>query len=362
MGVATASPSSRRLAAYPGSAPNGSDSGTGHYNPGVSTVGPDAALVRAFDEGELPRGGALLAAVSGGPDSMALLGALIEVAPRYSARFAVGHVDHGWRAERSASDARFVESFCRKRGVEFHLARVPAPAKGRSREDAARELRYRALAEMRQSMGASGVVTAHTRDDAAVTLLLAVFRGRPLGGVSGIRRRRDDGVLRPLLDVSRGAVLAYLRRREIPYRRDATNEDVGFDRNWVRRRVMPLLTRRLGEAIVGNLAASAEALSRDREWIESIFARDVLPILRGGAEGVSADASPLSLLPPAALRRALLAMAEGAARCTLTRAELLALERLVREGSPFRFQAGRRVDFRRRRGVLSAQPCGAKSL
>jgi len=327
----------------------------------VPTLGPDAALARAFEEGELPEGGTLLAAVSGGPDSMALLGAMMEVAPQHSARFVVGHVDHGWR-ERSAADTRFVETFCRKRGIEFLSARAGPAPRGRSREDAARELRYRALEEMRAATGSCAVVTAHTRDDAAETLLLAVLRGRPLSGVAGIRRRREDGVLRPLLDVSRAAILAYLRRRGIRHRRDETNDDVAFERNWLRRRLVPILLRRYGDSALANLAASAEALSRDREWIDAVFAREVLPRIADGPGEASADAAALSVLPPAALRRALVVMAERAGRGGLTRPELFALEALVRGGAPFRFQAGRRVDFRCRRGLISARPCSGKSL
>ena len=325
----------------------------------MGNVTPEEALARAFDDGSLPRSGPLLAAVSGGPDSMALLVALAEVAPRFSVPFAVGHVDHGWRGARSASDARFVQAFCRKRGIECRGARVEVPAKGRSREEAAREARYAALTAMRDALGATAIVTAHTRDDSAETILLAVARGRPLGGVSGIRRRRSDGVYRPFLDVSRVAVLAYLRRKRVPYRRDATNADPAYDRNWIRRRVIPLLRRRFGDAVTANLAASAEALSRDREWIETFFAQEVLPRLDVDGRSTSGEASALAAMPPAALRRALLAMAERAGGRAISRAELLAVEELVRRGEPFRFQAGRRVDFRSRRGRISARPVTA---
>ena len=317
-------------------------------------ITPGTAVARAFEQALLPRG-VVLVAVSGGPDSMALLAAVAEEAPRRGAAIAAGHVDHGWRGERSAADARFVERWCARHGIPFHLRRADGPPpSGRSREDAARELRYALLAEMREAVGADAIATAHTRDDAAETLLLAAFRGRPLGALSGIRRDRSDGVRRPFRDVSRAAVIRYLRERRIPWRRDATNDDVAFDRNWVRRRILPALRRRFGEPVVGNLAASAEALSRDREWIESAFAREILPAIAAGPAGASADAGVLAALPAAALRRALLAMAERAGG-SLTRFELLELEARVREGKPFRFQAGRRIDFRAGRGRVSAR-------
>jgi len=322
----------------------------------MTSIGPETALERAFGDGSLPSVGPLLAAVSGGPDSMALAGALAAVAPRLRIPLAVGHVDHGWRGERSAADARFVEAFCRRRGIAFHLARVDTSARGRSREDAAREARYRALSVMRDELGASAILTAHTRDDAAETILLAVLRGRPLSGLSGIRRKRDDGVCRPFLDVSRPAILAYLRAHRIPYRRDASNDELSFDRNWVRRRVLPLLRRRFGDSVTANLAASAEALSRDREWIESVMAREIFPALAVDGRSTSGEAVLLAALPPAALRRALLAMAERAGGRPISRRELLAVEALVRRGTPFSFQAGRRVDFQSRRGRISVRP------
>ena len=285
---------------------------------------------------------------------MALVAALAAVAPRFGGSVVAGHVDHGWRAE-STRDAEFVASWCRRRKLVCFRERLGAAPRGRSKEDAARELRYLALARMRESAGARAVVTAHTRDDAAETVLLALLRGRPLSGISGIRRRREDGVVRPLLDVSRAEILAYLRERRIAYRHDATNDDPAFDRNWVRRRVVPLLERRFGPAVTANLAASAEALSRDREWIDDLFSREVLPRLDTGAGEASVDAALLAALPAAALRRALLLMADRAGGRALSRAELLALEGLARAGRPFRFQAGRKVDFRVSRGRLRAR-------
>ncbi|HET9793213.1 MAG TPA: tRNA lysidine(34) synthetase TilS [Thermoanaerobaculia bacterium] len=315
---------------------------------------PEPAVSRAFEAGDLPRAGVVLAAVSGGPDSMALLAALAAVAPAHTTVVVAAHVDHGWRGERSRRDAEFVARWCARQHLEFLSERLPSPPRGRSREEAARDLRYRALAAMRERVGASVVATGHTRDDAAETVLLALLRGRPLAGIAGIRRRREDGVVRPLLDVSRPSIMRYLRDRRIPYRRDATNDDPSFDRNWVRRRVVPLLERRFGDAVTANLAASAEALSRDREWMEELFARDVLPKL-GDDDSVRAEAALLAALPAAALRRALLAMAHRAAARPLSRAELLALEKLARSGAPFRFQAGRCVDFRSRGGVVTAR-------
>jgi tRNA(Ile)-lysidine synthase len=318
-------------------------------------VSPDRAIRAAFESGLLP-GAPLLLAVSGGPDSMALLTAFREVGPELGTEFAVGHVDHGWRGSESKRHAEFVARFCRRRGIAFHLAEGKPDSKGRSREEAAREFRYDRLRAIASAIGAAGVVTAHTEDDAAETLLLALLRGRPLAGLAGIRERRPDAVFRPFLAVSRRSVLAYLRSRRVPYRTDSSNADLSLDRNWVRRRVVPLLARRFGDSVSANLAASAEALARDWEWLSEVFQRNTEAAIELVPGAARIPRSALDHLPPAAIRRALLVMsrAAGGDRFAPSRRELLALERLASSGSDFRFQAGRRVEFLASRGHLRA--------
>lgn len=310
----------------------------------------------AFAAGLLPRGSPLLLAVSGGADSMALVAAFGEVAPDFGTAFAVGHVDHGWRGKEARRHAAFVGRFCGKRGIPFHLAEGKPDTKGRSREEAAREFRYARLRSIAAAIGAAGVVTAHTRDDSAETLLLALLRGRPLGGLAGIRERREDSVFRPLLGVPRHAVLAYLRSRAIAHREDSSNSDLSLDRNWVRRRLLPMLERRFGPSVGANLAASAEALSRDREWLEEVFRRDAEPAVRVSPGSARVRLEALARLPSAAARRALLLMARAAGGDGFapTRRELFAIERLAAGGGEFRFQTGRRVDFVAKRGELRA--------
>jgi tRNA(Ile)-lysidine synthase len=318
---------------------------------------PEAAVRRAFLSLLLPGPGRLLAAVSGGPDSMALLTALCDVAPEFGAEIAVCHVNHGWRGAESRRDADFVEKYCRKRAIPFLLREGKISTRGRSREEAAREVRYRLLAEAAASIGAVGIVTAHNQDDSAETLLLALLRGRPLSGLSGIRERRDDSVFRPFLAVSRKTILAYLAARRIPFRRDSSNRDLSLDRNWVRRKLLPRLEARFGPAVSPSLAASAEALSRDREWMEAAFRREVAPWIRRDGRTARISDRNLRDLPAAVLRRVLLAMAAHAGNgFAPTRKELFALEKLASAPENFRFQAGRRVDFRRRNGALSAVP------
>src|SRR5262249_34068328 len=160
----------------------------------------------------------------------------------------VCHVNHGWRGADSDRDAAFVEAYCRSNGLPFLLRSGKTRIRGRSREHAAREARYRALRQAAASLGAAAIATAHTPADAAETLLLALLRGSSLSGLSGIRERRDDGVVRPMLSVPREAVLAFLQARGARFRIDASNSDLTLERNWVRRKLLPLLRKRCGPA------------------------------------------------------------------------------------------------------------------
>jgi tRNA(Ile)-lysidine synthase len=224
----------------------------------AATASPSRdALAHAVDVGSrqlaIPDDAALVLAISGGPDSMALLhGAarLVETDVRRW-RLTVAHVDHGLR-EDSVDDARFVAEAAER------LARRD----GRSIEDAGREARYRFL----QDVAPDGalIATAHTADDAAETVLLNLLRGSGLAGVRGIPAQRGR-IVRPLLGERRATLRALLDEADIAYRLDPSNEDPAFLRNRVRNEVLPLLesmrpgaTDRIGQ--FSRLAADDEAL------------------------------------------------------------------------------------------------------
>lgn len=222
---------------------------------------PKALLSRlaAFDraEGLLRRGDSVIAAVSGGPDSVCLAHHLARLAPLRGLRVVLWHAHHGLRGKAADRDAAFVAALARRLGLPCELARLPVAAlarrERRSLEDAARRLRYRALGEAARRLRCGKAATGHQLDDQAETVLLHLLRGtkaKGLGGIPPRRRLRELGprarveLIRPLLPLSRAEVLAYLRAYGLGYRRDATNRSERFTRNWVRRRVLPLLARR----------------------------------------------------------------------------------------------------------------------
>jgi len=185
--------------------------------------------------------GNVLAAVSGGADSVAMLDLLVRcAAPRRTTLFCC-YVNHGMRAQATLEE-RFVADLCRRLRVPFVLRRVGGRADWS--EAAAREARYGALAEVARRLGCSVAATAHTADDAAETLLANLLRGAGADGLAGVPVRGSwNGlrIVRPLLGVRRGRLRDYLRERGLPYLTDATNYRPANMRSRIRHELLPLL-------------------------------------------------------------------------------------------------------------------------
>lgn len=214
-----------------------------------------------------------LIAVSGGPDSVALL-RLVHAAGR---DVHVAHVNHGLRGAESDADEAFVRDLAEQLGVPCTVARLPpsgrsavGPGQSRNLEAAARRLRYAWLAELARQIGATWVATGHTADDQAETVLFHLLRGTGLRGLRGIAPRRllAPGVelVRPLLAQRRADLRAWLHELGQTYRTDSSNNDPRFTRNRLRLEVLPLLTRTVHAHAVEHLARlAAQARQVQRE-------------------------------------------------------------------------------------------------
>ncbi|MBP5254091.1 MAG: tRNA lysidine(34) synthetase TilS [Lachnospiraceae bacterium] len=203
------------------------------------------------DTGLFAPGDRVLAGVSGGADSVALLLVLQALAGELGlSEVAAVHVHHGIRGGEADRDATFVRSFCRERGVRCFLKEVDVPAYAAearlSLEEAARILRYRAFDEARQEWmaehpGPVKTALAHHRDDQAETILFRLVRGSGLKGLSGMAPVRDGVYVRPLLPVGRAEIEAFLRDAGVPWVTDSTNACADASRNRIRLEVMPAL-------------------------------------------------------------------------------------------------------------------------
>jgi len=207
------------------------------------------------------RGDRVIVAVSGGPDSMALLHVLWELRDRLGLALEVAGVDHGLRPA-AADELNLVRARAEALGLPFASLAVDVARHrpGAGLQDAARRARLGALAALATERGARRVALGHQADDQAETVLFRIVRGTGLAGLQGIPYRRDPFV-RPLLDLPRKEILRYLRRRSIPCVEDPSNADLRFARARIRHRHLPALAEenpRVAEALVALAAAARQ--------------------------------------------------------------------------------------------------------
>ena len=213
-------------------------------------------------------GDGVLAAVSGGADSVCLLLFLYEAAAELGIHLAAFHLNHGIRGAEADRDEQFVKDLCGHLGISLTVVHEKvetyAVEHGLSTEEAGRLLRYRHLAEIAKKYGCEKIAVAHHEDDDAETVLLNLFRGTGLSGLSGIRPVREN-IIRPLLCVSRQEIEEYLREQDLSWCEDSTNQENGYTRNKIRNELLPWLKEninsRAGEHIlaVSEFAAQADA-------------------------------------------------------------------------------------------------------
>lgn len=215
-------------------------------------------------------GDTVLAAVSGGPDSVCLLDVLVELG--YGVE--VAHFDHQTRGMESAEDAAFVEALARRHGVPYHCERRPiheeAEASPMSFEEYARGARYAFLLAVAQARGCAAIATGHHADDQAETVLMRVVRGASPSGLAGIppvRALETVRVIRPLLTSTRESILACLRERGLPYRTDSSNDHNVHVRNRVRTDLLPFLEREYNPRVREALTRLAELQRAENDYM-----------------------------------------------------------------------------------------------
>jgi tRNA(Ile)-lysidine synthase len=245
--------------------------------------------VKAFitKHGLLVTGDRVLVAVSGGPDSVALLHILYDKRDKLGLHLEVAHLQHGMRGEEAQRDARFVSELADKLGLRFHLKEIDLPrirsAVGKANLEAlGREERYRFLADVACEHSIRKVATAHTQDDQAETVLMWFLRGCGMKGFGGmpplrpLRATSDDLFLvRPLLGVSKAEILEFLTEKQLDYRLDLTNQDPNLLRNWIRLRLLPELKERIDAQLPSRLAQEAELIRDEDFFLESLARREL---------------------------------------------------------------------------------------
>jgi tRNA(Ile)-lysidine synthase len=256
----------------------------------------------------LPAGCRVLAAVSGGADSVAMLLLLRQLATECGFVLAgIAHFNHRLRAGESDGDEQFCRELAARVGVPIDVGSADVAALARDQhvsiEVAARRARYAWFGDVAGRLGIDRVATGHTRDDQAETFLLRVLRGAGTSGLAGIRPTRGIFV-RPLLDIRRRDLVQLLAAAGEPYREDSTNRDQTIPRNWIRHHLLPSLAEHLDADITDVLARQALVL-RDESTVLDQIAEQARALVETDVEGggIALDASRLGALPVAVARR-----------------------------------------------------------
>ncbi len=253
---------------------------------------------------EMARAGQSLGvAVSGGADSVCLLHALLLLRPRWNLRLHVLHLNHNLRGEESREDAEFVRRLSAEFGLPITVGEAHPAESADNLEQAAREARRAFFREAISAGAVERVALGHTRSDQAETVLFRLLRGAGSAGLAGIRPVTAEGLIRPLIEIDRAEVEAFLQERGVSWREDSTNASRAFARNRIRHDLLPLLEREWNPAVRETLADTAEWARAEEEYWAVETGRLAGAHLTEAQGAILVRAEDLRCLPLAAARR-----------------------------------------------------------
>ncbi|MBI5182257.1 MAG: tRNA lysidine(34) synthetase TilS [Nitrospirae bacterium] len=220
----------------------------------------------------LKKGDVVLAAVSGGPDSVCALEILNRLKDEYGLKLHVAHLNHKFRKE-ADKEAEFVRKLSEKKGIASTIEAIDVKGycikKGLSKQEGAREVRYDFLRKTADKIGAAKIVIGHTADDQAETFLMRLIRGSGALGLSGIPPVRGK-IIRPLIEIRKSEALGFLKENDIRYVKDPTNIKPVYLRNKIRLELLPLLAKKYNSNIASTLCREADILREDESFLNGI--------------------------------------------------------------------------------------------
>ena len=241
----------------------------------VPTVEQTIIAYRMFQPGD-----SVLVGVSGGPDSVALLHVLLIIAPRFSLRLGVAHLNHCLRQEDSDNDAEFVASLAEKLNLPYYIKREDVRKyqleNKLSLEEAARRIRHTFYDQAAEKNRFNKIALGHHSDDNAELVLMYIFRGSGLLGISGIPPVRDTQnrniqIVRPFIKLSKSEIIDFLTTKELNYVSDRTNKETRYLRNRIRHYLIPTLKKSYNPRIIETLGRLAAIVGSEEEWIEDVI-------------------------------------------------------------------------------------------
>jgi tRNA(Ile)-lysidine synthase len=223
--------------------------------------------------GLLEKGDRVLVALSGGPDSVALLHGLLNLKPEFHLELYVAHLNHKLRGVESDEDEKFAKKLASDLKLKFFSKKVDVRREAKKRklsiEETAREVRYRYLERLADRVGANKIALGHQADDQAETFLMRLVRGAGAAGLSGMPVRRDK-IIRPLIQIKREEIERFLKTDQIPFRLDSSNYLTDFNRNKIRLKLLPVIKKEFNPRIVDSLNRAADIISLQQGYVQKI--------------------------------------------------------------------------------------------
>ncbi|MFA6194067.1 MAG: tRNA lysidine(34) synthetase TilS [Parcubacteria group bacterium] len=211
----------------------------------------------------IERGAKIVIGVSGGPDSVCLLDALYELKEKYDLQIIVAHVNYGLRGKDSGLDEKLVKNLAEKYSLPIEILKVKKAEKS---EEKLRKIRYDYFEKVSKKYKTNAIAVGHNLNDQAETVLMRILRGTGLRGLGAIKFRNNN-IIRPLLNIPRKEIIAYLRSNKTLYRIDKSNLSADFTRNKIRNILLPQLEKEYNPNIQETLYKFSASAADDYDFI-----------------------------------------------------------------------------------------------
>ena len=230
-------------------------------------------VIEYIKENEIiKQGDKILVALSGGPDSVCLLHILHRLKEPFNLKLGAIHINHMLRGEEADNDEKYIIKLCDELGINHYVKRINIEYVARdtnvSLEVAGRNERYKAFEKIREKYEYDKIAVAHNANDQAETVLMRIMRGTGLEGLTGIKSKRIDGIIRPILCLNRQEIEEYCEKNNLNPRIDASNYERIYSRNKVRLDILPYMKENFNKDIIDTLNRMTLLLQKDNEFIE----------------------------------------------------------------------------------------------
>lgn len=262
----------------------------------------------------IQKGDKVVMGISGGPDSMCMLHLFCRIQKEWSLSLYAVHLNHQYRGTLADDDATYVEEKCKALGVPLYsfssnVKEISEQLKT-SFENAGRQERYRLFFKVLNEKNAQKIAVAQNKNDQAETILMRLIRGAGIEGLCGIGYNREDGVIRPILDMTRDEIEAYCEQYDLNPRIDHTNDDVIYTRNKIRKELLPMM-QEMNPSIIEHLSRTGQLLKDDNLLLEEITGEYYEKVVSQGADQVIVDLKVFNEFPVALKRRIIRSCIEG---------------------------------------------------